>query len=169
MADSKLEIRLKSKNKGGRPRGSRTCQPDVPLKPSKRMVDLMSSCYDDAEWQRRFKSLSISEQFRLRGGAEPKPKEETAGNTFRLIVSGIGNLPFAAECPQCKHRFMTSDPRTQQGPPGGTISTPATPEAIVSGGPRVYVPDEGALKRLVDRPDSSPTGDDWPDYGFPDV
>ena len=128
MADSKLELRLKSKNKGGRPKVSRTCQPDVPLKPSKKMAALMAGCYTDDEWQRRFKLLPISEQFRLRGGAEPKPKEEPTGNTFTLIVSGLsrpcskcGHKPEPAPCVKCGHL------ETQPAPPGSTESSTAGP------------------------------------------
>lgn len=136
----------RQKNKGGRPKGSRTCRPEVPLKPSKRMVDLMSSCYSDDEWQRRFKQLPVVEQFRLRGGAEPKPKEASSASTFRLVIEGLaGKEPIT--CPQCKHEFTVA-PTTHQEAPGNPISPPATPEAALSGGPKVYVPDEGALKRL---------------------
>lgn len=86
------------KRKPGRPKGSRTYRPDAPL-PSKRMRDLMAGAYSDAEWLRRYKLLPVTEQFRLRGGAEPKPRDEQPPGSFTLIVTGLG-----AVCPECGHR-----------------------------------------------------------------
>jgi len=128
------------KNKGGRPKGSRTCQPDVTIKPSKRMVELMQGAYDDAEWMRRFKTLTPNEQFRLRGSAEPKPKEEPPGSTFNLIIEGIGNLPFLAKCPQCKHEFMASRP--QVSPPVNSGAILPQGKGATASCPPVYAPAE---------------------------
>jgi len=82
----------------GRPPGSKTFRPDPPV-PSAKMRDLMAGSYTDEEWIRRYKLLPIAEQFRLRGGAEPKVREDAPPGNFTLKVYGLG-IP-GAECPGC--------------------------------------------------------------------
>ena len=166
MVDSKLEHRLKTKNKGGRPRGSKT----VTKMSAGRLMDLFDGCYSAEEWARRFKKLSPESQFKYRAQLEPRAKEERTSSTFQLVISGLaGKAPIT--CPKCQHTFTVA-PTTQPEAPGAPIVPVSIPETDPNR-PKVYVPSEKAIAeraaRDAIRASGPPPGDDWPDDGFPDV
>ena len=145
--DPKVEVPVK--RRPGRPLGSKTKKQELP--PSRiRLRDVVARAYTPEQLEKILKRLSPDQAARLLTSLEPKMKEEVTATTFRLVIEGLnractkcGFKPEPAPCAKCGH--METQPEALQS----TISPPATQETDLSGGPKPYVPDPDALKRLA--------------------